>query len=70
MVSSGEIPLTVSVEADGKNIGRAYLKKVENASIKELSAFLKERVARGARQCAQTICRHTSSGSLNMNTTP
>lgn len=76
MVSSGDFPLTISIEADetyiggqregktgrgargkslvavavetdGKNMGRAYLKKIENASMKELSAFIKERVEIG-----------------------
>jgi len=76
MVSSGDFPLTISVEADetyiggqregkagrgaggkslvavavetdGKNMGRAYLKKIEKASMKELSAFIKERVEIG-----------------------
>ena len=78
MVSSGDFPLNVSVEADetyiggqregktgrgadgkslvavvvetdGKNMGRAYLKKIENASMKELGSFLGVRIEKGTK---------------------
>jgi len=39
--------VAVAVETEGKNMGRAYLKRIEKASMEELSSFIKGRVAQG-----------------------
>ena len=45
--AEGKSLVAVAVETDGKNMGRAYLKKIEKASMKELSTFIKERIEKG-----------------------
>ena len=45
--ADGKSLVAVVVETDGKNMGRAYLKKIENASMKELGSFLGVRLEKG-----------------------
>ena len=37
----------VAVETDGNNMGRTYLKRIDNAGMKELSSYIKERIEKG-----------------------
>ena len=46
--AEGKSLVAVAVETEGKNMGRAYLKKVDSHSMRELSDFISERVAKGS----------------------